>query len=134
MRKKANYEDADTFVLGAAGELDARRLGQALIIVADATVAALEALTSAYVGPTLLANMVDAYAKKNFVAAHLRRGPSSRVVDGPADRHSSSLSAGTSTLEPQSGSLPGSLPLGSACGTEKCVSAISWVGDGSELS
>lgn len=64
MRKKANYEDADTFVLGAADELDARRLGQALVIVADATVAALEALACAYVGPNVLADMAHAYAQK----------------------------------------------------------------------
>lgn len=64
MRKKANYEDADTFVLGAAGELDARRLGQGLVIVADATCAALEALSCAYVGPRLLADAAASYAQK----------------------------------------------------------------------
>ncbi len=64
MRKKANYDDADTFVLGAAGELDARRLGQSLVIVTDATVAALEALTAAACGPDLLADLASAYAAK----------------------------------------------------------------------
>jgi hypothetical protein len=64
MRKKANYEDADTFVLGAAGDLDARRLGQALVIVVDATIAALEALAAAYAGANLFADMADAYRKK----------------------------------------------------------------------
>ena len=64
MRKKANYEDADTFVLGAAGPLDARRLGQALVIVADATTAALEALAAAYVGAKILADMAEAYRQK----------------------------------------------------------------------
>jgi len=64
LRKKANYEDADTFVLGAAGELDARRLGQSLVIVTDATISALEALSAAYVGADPLADMSAAYAHK----------------------------------------------------------------------
>ena len=62
IRKKANYEDADTFVLGAGDELDARRLAQALVIVTDGTVAALEGLAAAYIGPELLANAAQAYA------------------------------------------------------------------------
>ena len=62
IRKKANYEDADTFVLGAGDEIDARRLAQALVIVTDGTVAALEALAVAYVGPESLANAAQAYA------------------------------------------------------------------------
>ena len=37
-------------------------------------------------------------------------------------------------LEKRARITPGITPLGSACGTEKCVSAISWVGDGLELS
>lgn len=68
MRKKANYDDADVFVLGAAHELDARRLGQSLVIVADATVGALEALAVAYVGPNSFADMAEAYAKKTSSA------------------------------------------------------------------
>ncbi|MCP4382682.1 MAG: hypothetical protein GY798_14900 [Hyphomicrobiales bacterium] len=64
MRKKAHYEDADTFVLGAAGELDARRFGQALVIVTDATVAVLEGITAAYIGPDLLADLAEAYVTK----------------------------------------------------------------------
>jgi len=62
MRKKANYDDADTFVLGAAGELDARRFGQALVIVTDATVGALEGLAAAHAGPDHVADMSAAYA------------------------------------------------------------------------
>jgi hypothetical protein len=68
MRKKANYEEADTFVLGAAGELDARRLGQSLVIVTNASVAALEALTAAYVGPGALEAGVRAYAERTSAA------------------------------------------------------------------
>lgn len=82
MRKKANYEDADTFVLGAAGERDARRLGEALVIVADATISALEATSAAYIGPEVLADFAEAYAKRTS------SGPSSAV-----GRHSESWSA-----------------------------------------
>ena len=39
IRRKANYDDADTFVLGAESEFDARGFGQSLILVTDATVA-----------------------------------------------------------------------------------------------
>lgn len=68
MRKKANYDDADTFVLGAAGELDAYRLGQAIVLVIDATVASIEALASAYVGPKVLSDMVGRDATKAAAA------------------------------------------------------------------
>lgn len=64
IRKKASYDDADAFVLGAAGELDARRLGESLVIVTDATVAALEALMAAYLGPIPLAKATQAYLAK----------------------------------------------------------------------
>lgn len=73
VRKKANYEDADTFVLGAGDEIDARRLAQALVTVTDGTVAALEALSVAYVGPAVLANAAQAYATKT------KSGPESAV-------------------------------------------------------
>ena len=72
-RKKANYEDADTFVLGAGNEIDARRLAQALVIVTDGTVAALEALSVANVGPEVLANAAQAYATRT------QSGPESTV-------------------------------------------------------
>ena len=61
IRKKVHYEDADTFVLGTGGQADARSFGQALITVTDATVAALEGLTAAYVGPDLLSDISSAY-------------------------------------------------------------------------
>ena len=73
VRKKANYEDADTFVLGAGDELEARRLAQALVILTDGTIAALEALAAAYVGPRLLADISQAYAVRT------RSGPASAV-------------------------------------------------------
>lgn len=64
LRKKANYDDADVFVLGALTELDALRLGRSLAIVTDATVAALEALIAAYVGPTALGGHTTSYHHK----------------------------------------------------------------------
>lgn len=64
LRMKASYDDADAFVLGAVSELDARRFGAALLIVTDATVAALEAVAAARVGPPVLANLATDYARK----------------------------------------------------------------------
>ncbi len=61
LRKKANYDDADVFVLGAMTELDALRLGQSIAIVTDATVAALEALIAGYLGPRTLAELAHGY-------------------------------------------------------------------------
>ena len=51
MRKKASYEDADVFVLGAAGAQDARRFAESLVTVTDATVAAIEAVISQFPDP-----------------------------------------------------------------------------------
>jgi hypothetical protein len=64
MRKKASYDDADAFVLGAAGELDARQFGEALVIVTDATVAMLEGIMGAYVGPPLMSELAVRYREK----------------------------------------------------------------------
>ena len=64
LRKKAHYDDADTFVLGAAGTRDAAAFAQALSYVTDGTLAALEGLIAAYVGPRPLADTASAYAKR----------------------------------------------------------------------
>lgn len=61
LRMKANYEDADTFVLGAVGVSDAHAFAGALAILADASVAALEALVIAYVGPGHYARFAASY-------------------------------------------------------------------------
>ena len=61
MRRKANYDDADAFVLGAVDALHARRFANALALVTDATVAALEAVMSAHVGPDVMATAAEAY-------------------------------------------------------------------------
>lgn len=62
VRKKANYDDADTFVLGAAGSWDARRFADSLCIVTDATVAALEALSAEQIGNEVVGDMAQRYA------------------------------------------------------------------------
>lgn len=61
LRRKANYDDADTFVLGAAGVADAQAFANSLALLADSSVAAMEALVIAYVGPKEYARMVTAY-------------------------------------------------------------------------
>lgn len=62
VRKKASYEEADVFVLGAKSEQEARGFAEALVIVTDGTVAALEALICAFVGPGVLAEAAEDYA------------------------------------------------------------------------
>ncbi len=69
IRTKVHYGDADTFVLGASGKDDARRFGQALITVTDATVAAIEGLAAAHIGPDLLAGLAAAYAHRTSSTA-----------------------------------------------------------------
>lgn len=64
LRMKANYDDADTFVLGAAGVADARAFADSLAIVADASVAAIEGLVIAYVGPDLVGDFASSYQRK----------------------------------------------------------------------
>jgi hypothetical protein len=61
LRTKANYDDADAFVLGAAGATDARAFGDSIAIVTDASVGALEGLIVAYVGPDLYGHMAESY-------------------------------------------------------------------------
>jgi len=74
LRMKANYEDADTFVLGAAGIPDARAFADSLAILADASVAALEALVIAYVGPDDYSRFVTSYRDR------VRANPDSPVA------------------------------------------------------
>ena len=64
IRKKANYEDADAFVLGASGDSDARDFGQSLVTVADSTVAALESLMAVYVGACVLRSALKSYLSR----------------------------------------------------------------------
>ena len=64
LRKKASYDDAEVFVLGAASEHDAWRFADAVVTVADTTVAALEALVVAYLGPDVVAETLAAYIRR----------------------------------------------------------------------
>jgi len=64
LRMKANYDDADTFVLGAGGVADARAFADSLAIVADASVAAIEGVVVAYVGPDLVGDFASSYQQK----------------------------------------------------------------------
>lgn len=64
LRMKANYDDADTFVLGAGGVADARAFADSLAIVADASVAAIEGVIVAYVGPDLVGDFASSYQQK----------------------------------------------------------------------
>jgi hypothetical protein len=61
LRTKANYDDADSFVLGAAGIADARSFADSLAILADASVAALEAVVIEYVGADHYSRWVSSY-------------------------------------------------------------------------
>lgn len=63
-RKKAHYEEPDVFVLGAAGPPDARRFGESMAIVTDATVAALECLVATYVGKGAVGRAALKYADR----------------------------------------------------------------------
>ena len=60
LRKKAHYEDADTFVLGAGGVADAYEFAWALGRVTDASVAAIEGVLVGCVGVDHYREMLDA--------------------------------------------------------------------------
>ena len=64
LRKKSHYDDADVFVLGAAGPVDARRFGEAFALVTDTTLAALEALVAAHAGPESVARAAALYYRR----------------------------------------------------------------------
>lgn len=64
MRKKANYEDSDAFVLGSGTEFEARRFAEGLVIVTNASLAALEGVMGAYLGPDLMADAAESYLRK----------------------------------------------------------------------
>lgn len=64
LRKKASYDDAEVFVLGAASDWDAWRFADAVVTVTDATVAAIEALVIAYLGPAVVADALGAYIRR----------------------------------------------------------------------
>jgi hypothetical protein len=73
IRKKANYEGADVFVLGAPNSEEARRFGESLITVVDATIISLEALVDRVVGDGQIATWLAAYNKRSSGVACLER-------------------------------------------------------------
>lgn len=64
LRTASSYGEADLFVLGSRDEHDARQLAVSLAVICDATVAALEALAAAYVGPSPLAEAAERYSER----------------------------------------------------------------------
>jgi hypothetical protein len=68
-RAKAHYDEPDAFVLGASGTQDARRLGESMAIVTDATLAALECLVATYVSRGLVARAALNYADRKNAGA-----------------------------------------------------------------
>lgn len=64
LRMRTNYDDPDTFVLGATGKLDAFRFGNSLVIIINATVTAIEALISCYIGNDMLEKFIKRYELK----------------------------------------------------------------------
>lgn len=64
LRLRVNYEDADTFVVGAPSDDKAQWFAQNLVVVTDALMAATEGVLSAYVDHSDILRMVDGYASK----------------------------------------------------------------------
>ncbi len=86
LRLRASYGEADLFVLGARDEREARRFAEALVLVCDATVAALEALIAAYAGPAALADAAERYTDRtdsNVVAARASAWRERRAPQAP---------------------------------------------------
>ena len=73
IRKKANYEGADVFVLGAPNAHEARRFGESLIMVVDATIMALETVVDRVVGDNLVSTWLTAYNKRSSSTTCLER-------------------------------------------------------------
>lgn len=82
LRKKVHYGDPDVFVLGAAGGQDARQLAEALTIVTDATVSALECLVAAYRGRSMVARTAIKYADRLSAEPDTLVGRRSQVWGG----------------------------------------------------
>jgi hypothetical protein len=86
-RVESLTDGVDRFVAGAQDEVDARRFAEALVIVADATVAAIEAVIAATVGVSLLADMTEGLLDRSGIPIWSRLG-----------HHAASLRARTSSL------------------------------------
>ncbi|CAA9244435.1 MAG: hypothetical protein AVDCRST_MAG20-1897 [uncultured Acidimicrobiales bacterium] len=73
-RVESFTDGVDRFVVGATDEVDARRFAEALVIVADATVAAIEAVVAATVGVALLADMTEGLLDRSGIPIWSRLG------------------------------------------------------------
>jgi hypothetical protein len=73
-RQESFSDGIDRFVVGAPDERDARRFAEALVIVADATVAAIEAVIAATVGVPLLADMAEELLDRSGIPMWSRLG------------------------------------------------------------
>ena len=73
-RQESFSDGIDRFVVGAPDECDARRFAEALVIVADATVAAIEAVIAATVGVPLLADMTEELLDRSGIPMWSRLG------------------------------------------------------------
>lgn len=79
IRKKANYEGSDPFVLGAAHNDDASRFGSSLAELADLTVFTLTSLVKSRIGEEPVAGWIDDYLKRSPSAAFLREHRSALI-------------------------------------------------------
>jgi hypothetical protein len=76
-------------VFVVATEAAGRSFGDAMVIVADATCAALEGVMGAYVGPALLAEVAESHVRKTGDEHVAHRAEAwRRPVAGPAERRS----------------------------------------------
>lgn len=73
IRKKTNYEGADTFVLGAPSPEDAQRFGESLIAVVDSTLMTLETIVDRIVGEGHVATWLEAYIRRSSGSVNLQR-------------------------------------------------------------
>lgn len=74
IRRESLTDGVDRFVAGAPDEVEARRFAEALVIVTDATVAAIEAVIAATVGATLLADMTEELLHRSGIPPWSRIG------------------------------------------------------------
>ncbi|MFA5786292.1 MAG: hypothetical protein WDA71_04785 [Actinomycetota bacterium] len=64
LRLRVNYDDPDTFVVGAPDDDKAQWFARNLLLVTDALMAGVEGVLAGYVGSSEIARMADSYARK----------------------------------------------------------------------
>lgn len=73
-RRESHTTGIDRFVVGAADETEARRFAEALVIITDATVAAIEAVIAATIGTVLPADMTGELIERSAISQGSRLG------------------------------------------------------------